>query len=344
MKRVKLLIVLASLLLIVVLLIPTLLVIPFTDKVDGTLAEELRKQSISTEQEKPKGTTGPHVEVAVYRSKEKQIEHIPLEQYVIGVVAAEMPADFELEALKAQALAARTYIVKQMLNDQPISLPKGANVTDTVMHQVYYSDDELKRLWGADYNWKIKKITEAVQATEGQIVTYNNVPIEASFFSTSNGYTENSEAYWGNAFPYLKSVASPWDKDSPKFYNQTAMSVSEFEQKLGVTLPKDGSVGNLLGRTPGKRVEAVQINGKKLTGREVRERLGLKSTDFTWMRKGNEIIITTKGYGHGVGMSQYGANFMAKTGKTYDEIIKYYYRGVSISSATAFLNKLTAKK
>lgn len=164
------------------------------------------------------------------------------------------------------------------------------------------------------------------------------------FFSTSNGYTENSEAYWGNAFPYLKSVASPWDKDSPKFYNQTAMSVSEFEQKLGVTLPKDGSVGNLLGRTPGKRVEAVQINGKKLTGREVRERLGLKSTDFTWMRKGNEIIITTKGYGHGVGMSQYGANFMAKTGKTYDEIIKYYYRGVSISSATAFLNKLTAKK
>jgi stage II sporulation protein D len=344
MKRVKPLIVLASLLFIVVLLIPTLLVIPFSDKEDGKLAEELRKQqAVKTVQAKTK-EAGSAVEVAVYRSKEKRIEHIPLEQYVIGVVAAEMPAEFELEALKAQALTARTYIVKQMLNDQPISLPKGANVTDTVMHQVYYSDEELKRLWGVDYDWKIKKITEAVEETRGQILTYNNVPIEASFFSTSNGFTENSEAYWENEFPYLKSVASPWDEQSPKFYNQKVMSVAEFEQKLGVTLPKDGSVGVVLSRTPGKRVDVVEINGKRLKGREVREKLDLKSTDFTWVRKGNEIIITTKGYGHGVGMSQYGANFMAKEGKTYDQIVKYYYRGVNISSATAFLNKLTAKK
>lgn len=339
MKRVKLLIALASLLLIVVLLIPTLLVIPFSDKADGALAEELQKQPLVQTK-----SAGPDVEVAVYRSKEKRIEHIPLEEYVVGVVAAEMPADFELEALKAQALTARTYIVKQMLNDQPIQLPKGANVTDTIMHQVYYSNDELKQLWGADYDWKMKRITEAVQATQGQIVTYNNIPIEASFFSTSNGFTENSEAYWENDFPYLKSVASPWDQKSPKFYHRTVMSVAEFEQKLGVTLPKDGSVGVVISRTPGKRVDVVEINGKRFKGREVREKLDLKSTDFTWVRKGNDIIITTKGYGHGVGMSQYGANFLAKQGKTYDKIVKYYYRGVTISSATAFLNKLTAKK
>jgi stage II sporulation protein D len=344
MKRVKPFIVLVAFLFVIVLLIPTLLVVPFSEKVDGKLSEGIQQQPSSSSVETNGKNGGPAVEVAVYRSKEKKIEHIPLEQYVIGVVAAEMPAEFELEALKAQALTARTYIVKQMINDQPISMPKGANVTDTIMHQVYYSDEELKRLWGTDYSWKIKKITEAVQSTRGQILTYNNVPIEASFFSTSNGFTENSEAYWENAFPYLKSVASPWDKESPKFYDRKVMSVAEFEKKLGVTLPKDGSVGVVLSRTPGKRVETVEINGKKLKGREVREKLDLKSTDFTWMRKGDEIVITTKGYGHGVGMSQYGANGMAQEGKTYDQIVKYYYQGVNITSATAFLNKLTAKK
>lgn len=122
------------------------------------------------------------------------------------------------------------------------------------------------------------------------------------------------------------------------------MAVSEFERRLGVTLSSDGSVGVIVSRTPGRRVGEVKIGGKTFTGREVRERLGLPSTDFTWARKGDEIIITTKGYGHGVGMSQYGANFMAKEGKTYADIVKHYYRGVRISSATAFLNKLTAKK
>jgi stage II sporulation protein D len=344
MKRVKPFIVLVSLLFVGILLIPTLLVVPFSEKADGKLAEELRHQQAAQTAKAQTNNDGPVVEVAVYRSKEKKVERIPLEEYVIGVVAAEMPAEFELEALKAQALTARTYIVKQMINDQSISLPKGANVTDTVMHQVYHSDEELKQLWGPDYEWKIKKITEAVQATRGQILTYNNIPIEASFFSTSNGFTENSEAYWENAFPYLKSVASPWDKQSPKFYDQKVMTVAEFEQKLGVKLPEDGSVGIVISRTPGNRVDIVEINGKKLKGREVREKLDLKSTDFTWMRKGNEIVITTKGYGHGVGMSQYGANFMAKEGKTYDQIVKYYYKGVEISSATAFLTKLTAKK
>lgn len=339
MKRLKLFLALGSLLFIVVLLIPTLLVIPFHEKTGGALAEALQNQ-----RRVQLKNAGPDVEVAVYRSKEKRIEHIPLEQYVVGVVAAEMPADFELEALKAQALTARTYIVKQMLNDQPIQLPKGANVTDTIMHQVYYSDEELKQRWGADYDWKMKRIIEAVQATQGQIITYNNAPIEAAFFSTSNGFTENSEAYWQNDFPYLKSVASPWDEKSPKFYHQTVMSVAEFEQRLGVKLPNDGSVGVILSRTPGKRVDVVEINGKRLKGREIREKLDLKSTDFTWVRKGNDIVITTKGYGHGVGMSQYGANFLAKQGKTYEDIVKYYYRGVTVSSATAFLNRLTAKK
>jgi stage II sporulation protein D len=323
MKRVNPLIAVSFFLFTLILLIPTLLVLPFSDK-------EERKLQAETAVVKAQARDEPAIEVAVYRSKEKKIERIPIEEYVVGVVAAEMPAEFEREALKAQALTARTYIVKQLLNGQPIQLPKGANVTDTVMHQVYYSKEELKQLWGISYDWKIKKITEAVEATRGQILMYNNEPIEASFFSTSNGYTENSEAYWKNAFPYLKSVASPWDEQSPKFYDQQTMSVAEFERRLGVQLPADGSVGKIIARTPGKRIDTVEINGKRLKGREIREKLELKSTDFTWARKGNTIVITTKGYGHGVGMSQYGANFLAKEGKTYEQIVKYYYQGVEI--------------
>ncbi|MGX1901363.1 stage II sporulation protein D [Thermolongibacillus altinsuensis] len=332
MKRIKPWIAVNFFLFTLILLIPTLLVWPFHDKKEKTLQAETHAVKVQERDE-------PAVEVAVYRSKEKKIERIPLEEYVVGVVAAEMPAEFELEALKAQALTARTYIVKQLLNDQPIQLPKGANVTDTVMHQVYYSKEELKQMWGISYDWKIKKITEAVEATRGQILMYNNEPIEASFFSTSNGYTENSEAYWKNAFPYLKSVASPWDEKSPKFYDQTTMSVAEFERRLGVKLPTDGSVGKIIARTPGKRIDTVEINGKRLKGREIREKLELKSTDFTWARKGNRIVITTKGYGHGVGMSQYGANFLAKEGKTYEQIVKYYYQGVEIRGLSLVASK-----
>jgi stage II sporulation protein D len=334
--------VLVSALFVITLMIPTLLVLPFSQKANGELAEELQ-----TKQNKPQEQlhhSGPAVEVAVYRSKEKKIEQIPLEEYVVGVVAAEMPADFELEAIKAQALTARTYIVKQMLENKEISLPEGANVTDTVLHQVYKNRDELKQIWGPDYNWKIKKIIQAVNETQGQIITYDNKPIEASFFSTSNGYTENSEAYWKKAIPYLKSVESPWDQSSPKFYDQKVVSVQEFEQKLGVQLPKDNKIGKIISRTPGNRVDTVVINGKKLKGRIIREKLDLKSTDFTWVRKGDQIVITTKGYGHGVGLSQYGANGMAQEGKNYKEIVTYYYKGVQITNAEAFLSKLTAKK
>lgn len=341
MKKLKPIIVLLSFLFIVILLVPTILVLPFSqEKPSEKLAEELHQK----EETKEVTNHSPAVEVAVYRAKEQTVERIPLEDYVIGVVASEMPADFELEALKAQSLTARTYIVKKMLAEKSPSVPQGANVTDTQLHQVYNNISELKQIWGTDYEWKMNRITEAVKATQGKILVYDNKLIEASFFSTSNGYTENSEDYWQNAIPYLRSVASPWDEKSPKYSNSKTMSVSEFQQKLGVKLPENGSVGKVLSRTDGKRVEMVEINGKKFSGRQIREKLDLKSTDFTWQRSGNKILITTKGYGHGVGMSQYGANGMAEEGKTYDEIIAHYYQGVNISSADKFLNSLVVKK
>jgi stage II sporulation protein D len=346
MKKFKPFAVVAALLFTITLLVPALLVIPFSDsKVSGKLGENLQSnepEAVPVDSQQLESS----VEVAVYRMAKKQIEAIPLERYVVGVVAAEMPADFELEALKAQALTARTYIVRQMMSETQLGVPEGASVTDTVTHQVYKSEEDLRKVWEPeDFDWKLRKIQEAVIATKGQILTYEGKPISSTFFSTSNGYTENSEEYWSNSFPYLRSVSSPWDvKESPKFNNQVVMPIREFEEKLGVKIASRDVIGEIIERTAGNRVAKVNFNGKVLTGKDIREKLDLKSSDFTWVLKGSQIVISTKGYGHGVGMSQYGANGMAKEGKTYDEIVKYYYKGVNISAADKHLNTYTAKK
>ncbi|MDP4169906.1 MAG: stage II sporulation protein D [Bacillota bacterium] len=342
MKPFNLLFALAAILIAVTLVVPALMVMPFKGEKKGLDPSFEPKNSV------PAVTTtnaDSGVEVAVYRLAKSKVEKIPLEDYLVGVVAAEMPAEFEEEALKAQALTARTYIVKRLLTkDDSRGLPKGAEVTDTIYHQVYKSDDELKRIWGADYNWKKQKIVDAVRSTSGQILTYHNQAITATFFSTSNGYTENSEDYWPNAFPYLRSVKSPWDKNSPKFKSQKILTVTDFEHKLGIKLKNGSSIGRIVNRTAGRRVGKVDFNGRVLTGKEIRDELDLKSSDFTWERMGDHILIVTKGYGHGVGMSQYGANGMASEGKTYQDIVKYYYKGVQISSAENMLATITAKK
>lgn len=338
MQKWKAVVLVVSLLLIAVLMIPSLLVLPFTGQVSGKLNERTEEQDILVLLEEASA-----VEVSVYRSAKDEVEQIPLEKYVLGVVASEMPVEFEEEALKAQALSARTEIVRHLLSDTEIGLLKGADIGDSEQFQVFKNEAELKEQWGLNYQKNIEKISQAVYATRGQIITYENKPITAAYFSTSNGFTENSEAYWTTPYPYLKSVESPWDIESPKFQHQVAIPVEEFEEKLGVQL-KDGQVGEIVARTPGNRVAKVKIGDKEWTGREIRDMFGLRSADFTWERAGDEIIITTKGYGHGIGMSQYGANGMAKEGKTYEEIIKYFYQGVEIQDASQFLNTQLAKE
>jgi stage II sporulation protein D len=339
MLKIKPIVVLAAILFAVTLMIPSLLVLPFMEKTTGKLGEELADTKVQVTTD----TNQPAVEVAVYRVGQEKIEKLPLEEYIVGVVAAEMPADFELEALKAQALTARTYFA-YLMSGEKMGVPEGADVTDTENHQVYKNNEELKALWKADYQWKIDKIKEAVAATSGQILTYDGSPIYAAFFSTSNGYTENSEDYWSSPRPYLKSVESPWDVNTEKFNGQKIVSVAEFEKKLGVSLASGAQVGKIIEKTKGNRVGKVDINGKVLTGKEIREKLELKSSDFTWERKGDSIVINTKGYGHGVGMSQYGANGMAQAGKTYKDIVQHYYNGAQIESSTNLLTKITAKK
>ncbi|WP_216829929.1 stage II sporulation protein D [Alkalihalobacterium elongatum] len=338
----KRLLIIGTILCSIIVGLPAMLVIMFSsDDLQPTTPVQTAA-STGTGQEQLESSTP--ISIAVYRTQQSRIEEVPLEEYVVGVVASEMPAAFELEALKAQALTARTFILKQMLEPSDFAMPEGAMVTDTVHHQVYKNLDQLKEEWGKDFDWRINRIREAVAQTQGQVLTYNGDPITAAFFSTSNGFTENSEDYWPNEIPYLRSVESPWDTNSPRFTSTSTISVGEFQQKLGVQLPSDGSVGQITNRTDGKRVAKVNINGKELTGRQVREKLGLDSSDFNWKRQGDQVVIETKGWGHGVGMSQYGANGMAQEGKTYREIIEHYYQGVAVSPVDPYIGQLVVKK
>lgn len=326
----------------VIVLLPAILVLPFS-----SAPPEWKEQNQARPSEKMLALEIPHsdIVVPVFRTEKDTVENIPLEEYVAGVVASEMPAEFELEALKAQALTARTFIVKAMLNPgKDDSLPEEAIVTDTIMHQVYKGNDELEALWGDDFNKKLAKIVEAVTETKGQILTYEGEPIQASFFSTSNGFTVNSEDYWKNEYPYLRSVESPWDKKSPKYVQKVKLQVRTVEEKLGVLIKKDGKVGKVVATTSGKRIGKFAIGKKEFTGKEIREKLGLRSTDFQMEKKGKEITITTKGYGHGVGLSQYGANGMAEEGKSYKEIVNYYYKGIEITDYKPIADKGLALK
>lgn len=278
------------------------------------------------------------IPINVYRTATKTIETLPIESYIEGVVAAEMPAEFELEALKAQALAARTYIVRRLQERSFNDVPKGAVVLDTVQHQVFIDDKQQRERWGEQYAWKSKKIQQAVLATAGEVLTYGGKPIDATFFSTSNGYTENADEYWAEKIPYLKSVPSPWDSESPRYLQKTTIPLVEFEQKLGVRLDTPAMQGNsgrwytVLSETTGKRVGKVRVGDKEFSGRELRERLGLNSTAFSMQLKSNGVEITTNGYGHGVGMSQWGANGMAKAGKSAEQIVKYFYQGIALEN------------
>ena len=343
MKSIKPILVLIIIVCIVTVIIPAMLAIPsLKDESGGMLTDsgESTKQTgldISRLEQSD-------LEVAVYRTASKKVETLPLEKYIAGVVASEMPTTFELEALKAQALTARTYIVHHMLKGESAKLPSGAQVDDTVKYQVFKNDAELRAQWGQNYNDNMNKIAQAVLETEGQILTYNGTPITATFFSNGNGYTEAAETLWKNPYPYLKSVASPWDEQAPQFEEKMSISISDFENKLGVKLKNAEKVGTIVERTPGKRVAKVDINGKKFTGMQIRELLNLRSTDFNWVLKGDAVIITTKGYGHGVGMSQWGANGMAKEGKSYEEIVKHYYQGIEIASADTLTQQIVANK
>ncbi len=262
--------------------------------------------------------------VRVYRTESKTIETIPLEEYVMGVVAGEMPVSFKEEALKAQAVAARSYIMYKIKHNKK----EDYDVVDTILNQVYIDDESLRQKWGNKYNVNKEKIEKAVQETAYQYITYNGEIADALFFSTSSGYTENSQDVFSSEVHYLQSVKSDWDKISPVFSEQTEFIYDDFCKKLQIS---DCNIINIdiLDKTQSGRVNKLRVNNKDFTGSQFVKLLSLRSINFT-ITIDKTIIITTKGYGHGVGMSQYGAEGMARAGYTYDQIIKYYYTDVKI--------------
>ncbi|SDB86677.1 stage II sporulation protein D [Shouchella lonarensis] len=340
----------AASLISMILVVPSLFVVFMNHDEDASSVQEVvvsqteKAYAAHEKKEEPTKEEETAINIHVYRSNLEKIETVSLESYVAGVVASEMPASYAPEALKAQALSARTIIIDRLLNkkgDQ--KLPKGADVTDTVSHQVYKNQEELQEQWGQDFSAYWQKVTDAVKATENQLLTYEGKPIMAAFFSTSNGYTENAKDYWESDLPYLRSVESAWDQSSPRYTKEVTIPIKKFEELLGVSLPQDGSVGTIVSRTDSGRVEKVEVNDHIFTGRELREMLSLDSTDFNWYIHGKEVVIQTKGWGHGIGLSQFGANAMALEGKTYEEIVKHYYTGVEVTEAKPFLQSLSSQ-
>ena len=263
--------------------------------------------------------------IRVKNEKTNQIITLPFEEYIKGVVAGEMPATFELEALKAQAVASRSYAMYQMTATKD----KDYDVLNTTANQVYLTDQELKNNWKNEYEQKINKINKAITETTGEYLTYKGQIVNAMFFSTSTGKTENSEEVFVSSLPYLRSVDSKWDEASPVYTDTYTFDLKDFYSKLSLPYNENLKI-EITAKTSTGRIKKLKINDQELNGRDFATKLSLRSNYFTITQNKGKITINTKGFGHGVGMSQYGANGMAKEGYKYDQILKHYYQNTEI--------------
>ncbi len=283
------------------------------------------------------------ITINVYMHTQKKTVKMYLEDYIKGVLAAEMPAEFDIEALKAQAVAARTYALGRAAKLYgSAGVHDDADVcTDHTHCQAWVSKEQAMKNWGLLASFKYwNKITRAVNETQGQVIEYNRVLINPLFHSNSGGHTENVEDVWGGTSePYLKGVKSMGEDKFREYESTVELSETEMIKALKKNNPKIKlNSGNLLqnikinGYSSGNRVLSMNIGNEKINGTDFRKIFNLKSTNFKLKRlAGGKISITTYGYGHGVGMSQCGANYMAQKGSDYKEILKYYYKGVEIT-------------
>lgn len=263
-----------------------------------------------------------------YKTERKQEEYIvevktenetlsiPLEEYLVGVVAGEMPVSFELEALKAQVVASRTFVLSRHMK-----------VDNTTNSQVYLTDEQMKKNWGNNYQSNREKIEKAIKETSYEVMTYQGEYISALFFSSSNGKTVNCEDYFQGEVAYLKAVDSHWDLTvDPHNQRSQTFSKQQLANVFGISSPQI----EITSYTSSGYVKYVMINDKQYTGREVREKLGLASSCFQIEMSSKGYTFTTKGSGHGVGMSQYGAQAMAQENKKYKDILNHYYQNIEI--------------
>ncbi len=276
--------------------------------------------------------------ITIYNHKKDKKEKIDIEKYLYGVLSGEMPSEFDIEALKAQAVAARSYVFYKKENED-LTKHKGAVVCTDFNHcQEYKSEDELKKLKGEDWmKSSYPKIKKAVDDTRGQIITYDDKVILPLYFSTSSGKTENSEEVFSSKNPYLRSVDSPYDKASPKYTSTFEIEKDEFVKSLKrnyndlVLSKKDlNSQIKILKKSEGGSVNKILIGNKELKGRDLRSIFNLNSSNFDIDIDEKKVVFNVRGFGHGVGMSQWGADGMAKEGFYYYEILSHYYTDTKI--------------
>lgn len=269
-----------------------------------------------------------------------EVIEVSQREYVIGAVCAEMPATFEEEALKAQAVAAHTYAERQRIREKESPTPElcGADFSnDTSKYQGYFTENQIKQYFGENYELHYKKISEACDEVIDYIITYEDEPIISAFHSMSSGKTESSENVWGAALDYLVPVDSKQDLSAPKYLEEVTYSKDILKQKLEnafreVSLGEDFSKWiTIADVSDSGTVLTATVGDKIVSGNDIRTALSLRSACFTVEYSGNEAVFSTKGFGHGVGMSQYGANAMASEGKNWESILKHYYKGCNIT-------------
>lgn len=286
------------------------------------------------------GDNNKSVTIKLYNLYTEKTETIDIEDYVKGVVIGEMPMEFDIEALKAQAVCARTYAYYFKMGYAKSTFASGHDADLASSHlyaQEWLPESKYSEKVGTGEKAQayLEKLNTAVESTKGQIITYDGKPIVAYFFASSGGQTEDASYVFSGDVPYLKSVSSPEDEGSYGYKDEKTFTYKEFIEKIN-TFKTNLTVNNIesnvkiISRTVSGRVDKIQLGDKTITGVQLRSALSLKSTNMTISVSSGKVTINTVGYGHGVGMSQFGANYMAKNGSKYDEIIKHYYTGVEI--------------
>lgn len=264
-----------------------------------------------------------------------ELAEMTMADYLWSVVAAEMPASFEPEALKAQAVTARTYTAWKMGAGET-NHPEADVCTDINCCQAFIRREQAITNWGTDGHAYAEKIRAAVSETDGKVICYGGQPIQAVFFSSAAGRTEDAVAVWGNAVPYLVGVDSPEGESVPNYHTEVSFTAQQFKEVFlahysGADLSGEpGSWFRNKTMTASGRVAGMDVGGVTVAGTRLRSMLGLRSTCFSVETTDTSVVFHVTGYGHGVGMSQYGANTLAKQGKTWQEILKWYFTGVEI--------------
>lgn len=333
-----------KIILIVVLIVFATFAIPiaFTNKfaTKDTSSNEIQENNDNNISENTqKYTYEKYGTIKLFHAKDGSIEELNIDEYLLGVVSAEMPADFSEEALKAQAIVARTYTIYMIENNK--DKHENADICDdSKCCQAWISKEDRMARWEEDKreeNWG--KIENAVYSTAGKVATYNGEVINAFFHSNSGGKTEEVSNVWGgNDLPYLQSVETSGEDAYSQYASEVTLTKAEFESKIKEKYPdftidyNSSDCINIIEYTQGNRVKTIKIGNLELSGVEVRSLLGLKSANFLTEVSTDSIKFSVKGYGHGVGMSQTGADSLAKQGSNYEDIIKHYYIGVEITN------------